>query len=83
MFVIQIFQKVVQEAPKPPSRGVGVGAYDVNTELFTHADVSHTVAEHVQRVREKEIQTWIQGKMISPTIFTSLAHDCDYDDYPS
>lgn len=53
---------MVEEAPKPPSRGVGVGSYDVNMELYTEADVSHTIAEHVKRVREKEIQTWIKGE---------------------
>lgn len=51
----------MQQAPKAPTRGVGVGVYDVNQELYTQADMSHTIAEHVKRVREKEIQVlpWI------------------------
>lgn len=53
---------MVQEAARPPTRGVGVGQYDVNTELYTEADVMHTVAEHIKRIREKEIQTWIRGE---------------------
>jgi len=60
-FYLQIKQTVTQEVAKPPMRSVGVGVYDINTELFTQADVIHTVAEHVQRIREREIQSWIQG----------------------
>ncbi|KAF6022196.1 KANK1 [Bugula neritina] len=58
--VERIKQTVTQEVAKPPMRSVGVGVYDINTELFTQADVIHTVAEHVQRIREREIQSWIQ-----------------------
>lgn len=63
MLWLQVIQTVVQEAPRPPTRGVGVGMYDVNNELYTEADVMHTVAEHIKRIREKEIQTWIRGRV--------------------
>ena len=45
---------------------VGVGNYDVNTEYLTEAEAYHTLAEKVQRIREREIQTWIQGMCLSP-----------------
>lgn len=57
-----MIQRVIQEAPPKPSRDVGVGNYDVTVEYVTEAEAYHTVAERVQRIKEKEIQTWINGK---------------------
>lgn len=51
----------MQEAAPKPSREVGVGNYDVTVEYMTEAEAYHTIAERVQMVKEKEIQTWIQG----------------------
>jgi len=67
----QVVQRVIQEPERPPTRGVAVGNYDVNQEYFTEAEVLHTIAEHVQRVKEKEIQTWIQRKSLCDTYSVS------------
>ena len=46
----------MKEAPATPVRSVGNGVYDVTQQLYTQADMSHTIAEHVKQIREKEIQ---------------------------
>lgn len=51
---------MMKEAPAVPVRSVGVGVYDVSQELYTQADMSHTIAEHVKKIREKEIQVMSQ-----------------------
>lgn len=52
----------MQEAPPKPSRCVGVGNYDVTVEYVTEAEAYHTMSEQVQRIKEKEIQAWIEGE---------------------
>lgn len=58
---MQVIQTVVQEAPAKPKSERGVGNYDVTVEYLTEAEAYHTLAEKVQLIREKEIQTWRQG----------------------
>ncbi|XP_067929452.1 KN motif and ankyrin repeat domain-containing protein 2-like isoform X2 [Watersipora subatra] len=60
VIIERIKQTVTQEPTKPPMRSVGVGVYDVNTPIYSQAEVLHTVAEHVQKIREKEIHSWIK-----------------------
>lgn len=57
-----MIQRVVQEAPPKPSADAGVGHYDVNVEYMTDAEAYHTIEERVQRIREKEIQSWVDGR---------------------
>ena len=62
--ILQVIQTVVQEAPPKPTTHRGVGNYDVTVEYLTEAEAYHTLAEKVQLIREKEIQSWRQGMMI-------------------
>ncbi|XP_067932575.1 KN motif and ankyrin repeat domain-containing protein 1-like isoform X2 [Watersipora subatra] len=56
----KVVQTVVKEAPPKPSASIGVGNYDVNIEYLTEDQAYYTLAEKLQRIKEKEIQTWIQ-----------------------
>ena len=62
--ILQVIQTVVQEAPPKPTTHRGVGNYDVTVEYLTEAEAYHTLAEKVQLIREKEIQSWRQGIVI-------------------
>jgi len=69
-----VIQTVIQEPEPKPTRDVGAGVYDVTVELHTEAEVYHTIAERIQRIREKEIQTWQKGKPLSN--ITVSKHQC-------
>ena len=66
--ILQVIQTVVQEAPPKPTTHRGVGNYDVTVEYLTEAEAYHTLAEKVQLIREKEIQSWRQGIVIRPRL---------------